>query len=100
VGADPAKPATIGASASRNEVPRIYLTQTQGNGDIMGYGTDEFGYHAIRWTHVVPESSSMLALGVGVPLAVLYLKSGLAQNRPHRITRLIEVSRRIVFRKL
>ncbi len=38
------------------------------NGDIMGYGTDEFGYHAIRWTHVVPEPTSLITLGVGTLL--------------------------------
>ncbi|MEI8282746.1 MAG: PEP-CTERM sorting domain-containing protein, partial [Armatimonadota bacterium] len=40
------------------------------NGDIIGYGTDQFGYHAIRWTRVLPEPSSMLALGLGALLVL------------------------------
>jgi hypothetical protein len=43
-----------------------FATGVDENGDIIGYGTDETGYHAIRWTHVVPEPGTWIALGIGL----------------------------------
>jgi PEP-CTERM motif len=40
------------------------------NGDVIGGGADENGYHIIRWTHVVPEPSSLLALSFGALLVL------------------------------
>lgn len=40
-------------------------TSIDENGDIVGFASDTNGYYAVRWTHVVPEPTSLMALGLG-----------------------------------
>lgn len=40
-------------------------TSIDENGDIVGFASDSTGYYAVRWTHVVPEPASTIALGLG-----------------------------------